>query len=88
MSRAYRYAAIIILWITAGMMHYLGVMLFAPGSALYQLVEPAIGPMLDPGWRDQFYEHMVRNIPLLIVAFSFIWAFASEYQAQKITRGR
>lgn len=87
MSRAYRFAAIIVLWIVAATMHLLAVQLFAPGTALYQFAGPAVGTFVGEHWREDFYRHMVRNIPLLIVAFSFIWGFASEYEAQRITRG-
>lgn len=70
----------------AAMMHLLAIMLFAPNAPLYDIAAPAVGTFVEQGWRTDFYRHMARDIPLLIVAFSLIWAFASEYEAQKITR--
>jgi ABC-type amino acid transport system permease subunit len=88
MSRAHRFVAILIMWTVAGMFHMLGVMMFAPGAPLYEIAEPAVGVLIKDGWRVDVYLHLVRNIPLLIVGFSLLWGFASEYENQRVTNYR
>lgn len=88
MSRAARFVAIIIIWLVAAMCHFLGIILFAPGTSLYQFAEPAVGVFVEEGWREGIYLAFTQYVPMLLVAFSFIWAFASEYEAQKLTSYR
>lgn len=88
MSRVQRFASIIILWVIAGMSHLFATMLFAPGTPLYEFAGDGVGTIVREGFRQDFYTAMVFHIPIILVAFSLLWAFASEYQYQKITTRR
>lgn len=80
MSRAYRYATIVLIWILAMTIHWFGVTLFAPGAELYALAEPGVGTYISEAWRPRMYKVFVQYIPLLFIACSLLWGFAKEYE--------
>jgi hypothetical protein len=86
MNRAYRFAVIGFIWILAMIIHYFGATIFAPGTDVYALGAPGVGTFIEAGWRDDMYTVFVQYIPLLFVAMSLVWGFASEYEQQRNTR--
>lgn len=86
MSRGYRFAVAATLWIFAAIMHYVAIEMFAPGNALWELAQPAVnGGMVAGGWRDQMYKIFAQYVPLLIIGFTVLWLFISEYESQTTT---
>lgn len=80
MSRTGRFATIGLIWILALFIHYFGVILFAPGTQVYALVEPGVGTFVEAGYRENMYLVFVQYIPLLFVGGSLLWGFATEYE--------
>lgn len=88
MTRMYRYTTIGLIWILAILIHYFGVVLFAPDAALWDLASGGIGTYIDSDWRGQMYTIFVQYIPLLFIALSLLWGFASEYESALLTTRR
>lgn len=89
MSRGYRFAVVGVFWVFAFAVHYIGITMFAPDTALWDLGDIAISAgFIDPGWREQLYFLFAQAAPLLLLGFSTAWLFASEYEAQTVTRRR
>lgn len=89
MSRGYRFAVAATLWIFAVAIHYVGVEMFAPSGAMWDLAQPAIdNGWVGASWRDQMYKTFAQFVPLLVMGFSLIWLFVSEYEAQTTTTRR
>ena len=88
MTRVYRYATIGLIWILAIVIHYFGVVLFAPNAPLWDLASGGVGMYIDGSWRDTMYKVFVQYIPLLFVALSMLWGFATEYEDALLTNRR
>lgn len=87
MSRVYRYMTIGLIWILAIIIHWFGVMFFAPGTEVYALAGPGVGTYVDAQWRPQMYTTFSQHIPLIFVGGSLIWGFAKEYEDAFLSRG-
>lgn len=87
MSRMGRYTTIGLIWILAIFIHYFGIILFAPNAELWGIAADGVGTFIDAEWRGQMYKVFVQYIPLLFVALSLLWGFASEYEDALLTRG-
>lgn len=87
MTRMYRFTTIGLIWILAIFIHYFGIILFAPNAELWSLAEPGIGTYIEAGWRETMYKVFVQYIPLLFIALSLLWGFASEYEDALLTSG-
>ena len=86
MSRGYRFAVAAVLWIFAAAIHYVGIEMFGPAGAMWDLAQPAINSgWIETGWRDQMYKVFSQYVPLLVIGFAVAWLFISEYEAQTTT---
>jgi len=80
MSRGYRFATIIIIWIVAVVTHWFGVVFFAPNGELYFLAADGVGTFVEAGWRDNMYRVFSQYLPLIFAGGSLLWGLAKEYE--------
>jgi len=88
MTRMYRFATIGLIWILAIVIHYFGVIFFASNAPLWSLAADGVGMYIESGWRDNMYKIFVQYIPLLFIALSLLWGFATEYEDALLTNRR
>lgn len=88
MNRTYRFATIGMIWILALVCHWFGVTFFAPGTDIHALAAPGVGTFIESGYRETMYLVFVQYIPLLFVALTLLWGFATEYEDAVFTRTR
>lgn len=88
MTRSYRYTVIGVAWILAIIIHYLGIIFFAPGSTVASLADPGVGLYIDANWQAQNYKVFTQYLPILLIGGTTLWGFAAEYDQQSTSRRR
>jgi len=85
MSRRETWTGVAVVWIVAFVIHYLSVLLFSPGSAVYELgVENSLGDWGGSAWASQMHDVLVLWLPLSIALFSLVFALIVEYERQRV----
>lgn len=80
MTLARTFATIGLIWILAIVIHWFGVVLFAPGTEVYMLGDTGVGTYIDAQWQDNMYKVFAVRVPLLFIALSALWGFAKAYE--------
>lgn len=84
MTRAFDFTLWTVIFIIAVVVHYLGVSLMAPGTALYGLATDGTAVMNGQQWADRTFMIVSTWVPLISIGGITAWVFVREYKRQAV----
>ena len=72
----------------SAIVHYLGLLLFQPGTPLYQAATTGTGALGGQAWADMVWQVIAIWVPLIAFAGILCYALIREYRRQAVTSTR
>ena len=88
MSRAYDFTVVATIWVVCVVVHYLGLVLFQPGTPLYETATDGTEALGGPAFASIVWQSIAIWVPLIAGAGILAWAMLREYRRQAVTASR
>lgn len=72
----------------SSIVHYLGLLLFQPGTPLYVAATTGTSALGGQAWADTVWQVMAIWVPLIAFIGILAWAMVREYRRQAVTAQR